>query len=43
MRKKTKVVLGISGSIAAYKSAELARYLITHGCEVRVVMTDSAA
>ena len=43
VRKKTKVVLGISGSIAAYKSAELARYLITHGCEVRVVMTDSAA
>ena len=36
------VVLGISGGIAAYKSAYLARRLIEAGCEVRVVMTPVA-
>lgn len=40
--EKRRIVLGITGSIAAYKSAELARYMITRGYEVRVVMTDSA-
>jgi phosphopantothenoylcysteine decarboxylase/phosphopantothenate--cysteine ligase len=40
--EKRRVVLGVTGSIAAYKSAELARYMITRGYEVRVVMTDSA-
>lgn len=37
-----RIVLGISGSIAAYKSAWLARDLQRAGAEVRVVMTPSA-
>lgn len=40
--EKRKVVLGITGSIAAYKSAELARHLVSWGFEVRVVMSESA-
>ncbi|OLQ78882.1 phosphopantothenoylcysteine decarboxylase [Photobacterium proteolyticum] len=37
-----KILLGISGGIAAYKCAELTRRLIERGAEVRVVMTQSA-
>ncbi|MFZ4063194.1 MAG: bifunctional phosphopantothenoylcysteine decarboxylase/phosphopantothenate--cysteine ligase CoaBC [Polynucleobacter sp.] len=37
-----KIVLGISGGIAAYKSAELARLLIQEGASVQVVMTKAA-
>lgn len=37
-----KIVLGISGGIAAYKSAYLIRELVRLGAEVRVVMTKSA-
>lgn len=37
-----KILLGISGGIAAYKCAELVRRLKEHGCIVKVVMTDSA-
>jgi phosphopantothenoylcysteine decarboxylase/phosphopantothenate--cysteine ligase len=37
-----KILLGISGGIAAYKSAELVRLLTKAGAEVRVVMTPSA-
>jgi len=37
-----KIILGICGSIAAYKSAELCRAFIKSGAEVRVVMTPSA-
>lgn len=37
-----KIVLGISGGIAAYKCAELVRRLKEHGCSVKVVMTESA-
>ena len=37
-----KILLGISGSIAAYKSILLTRLLIKAGAEVRVVMTPSA-
>jgi phosphopantothenoylcysteine decarboxylase / phosphopantothenate---cysteine ligase len=37
-----KVIVGISGSIAAYKAATLVRLLIKSGAEVRVLMTDSA-
>jgi phosphopantothenoylcysteine decarboxylase/phosphopantothenate--cysteine ligase len=37
-----KIVLGICGGIAAYKSAYLVRELTRLGAEVRVVMTDSA-
>lgn len=36
------ILLGISGGIAAYKSAELVRLLIKAGAEVRVVMTAAA-
>jgi phosphopantothenoylcysteine decarboxylase/phosphopantothenate--cysteine ligase len=34
-----KIVLGISGGIAAYKSAELTRLLVKVGASIRVVMT----
>ena len=37
-----RVIVGISGGIAAYKSAEIVRRLQDHGAEVRVVMTASA-
>ncbi len=37
-----KILLGISGGIASYKSAILARRLIDAGAEVRVVMTTGA-
>ena len=37
-----KIILGISGSIAAYKSAFLTRLLIKAGAEVQVLMTPSA-
>lgn len=37
-----RILLALSGGIAAYKSAELARRFVKAGCEVQVVMTDSA-
>ena len=37
-----RVLLGITGSIAAYKSAELTRLLIKSGFEVKCLMTDAA-
>jgi len=37
-----KIVLGVTGSIAAYKSADLVRRLGDAGAEVRVVMTKGA-
>ena len=37
-----KVLLGVSGSIAAYKSAHLVRELIKRGAEVQVIITDAA-
>ena len=37
-----KILLGVCGGIAAYKSAELLRRLREQGAEVRVVMTQSA-
>ncbi len=37
-----KILLGITGSIAAYKSAVLVRLLIKRGAEVKIVMTRSA-
>ncbi|HMD00702.1 MAG TPA: flavoprotein, partial [Ferruginibacter sp.] len=42
MLKDKKILLGISGSIAAYKSAILVRLLVKAGAEVKVVMTNSA-
>jgi len=37
-----KIVLGISGGIAAYKTPELARQLMQEGATVQVVMTEAA-
>ena len=37
-----RVVLGVTGGIAAYKAAELCRLLVKGGAEVRVVMTEAA-
>ena len=37
-----KVLIGVTGSIAAYKAAELVRLFVKNGDEVRVVMTPSA-
>lgn len=38
-----KIVLGVTGSIAAYKAADLVRLLIKEGAEVKVVMTQAAS
>ncbi|HVV51633.1 MAG TPA: flavoprotein, partial [Polyangia bacterium] len=37
-----RIVLGITGGIAAYKAAELCRLLVKAGATVRVVMTEAA-
>ena len=37
-----RIVLGLSGGIACYKSAELLRLLVKAGADVRVVMTEGA-
>ncbi|MGE5431102.1 MAG: bifunctional phosphopantothenoylcysteine decarboxylase/phosphopantothenate--cysteine ligase CoaBC [Syntrophomonadaceae bacterium] len=37
-----KIILGVTGGIAAYKSCLLARQLVKLGAEVRVIMTPSA-
>ena len=42
MKKIKHLVLGITGGIAAYKAAELARLLVKQGISVQVVMTDAA-
>src|ERR1043165_864900 len=42
MLKGKKILLGITGSIAAYKSPYLVRLLIKVGAEVKVIMTPSA-
>lgn len=42
MSHQPRIVLGVSGGIAAYKSAELVRLLIKDGMEVRVVMSRAA-
>jgi phosphopantothenoylcysteine decarboxylase/phosphopantothenate--cysteine ligase len=39
---RKKIILAVTGSIAAYKSALLARLLVKAGAEVRVVMTESS-
>lgn len=36
------IILGLTGSIAVYKSAELTRLLLDQGIQVQVVMTDAA-
>jgi len=40
--KGKKILLGITGGIAAYKAAELTRLLIKAGADVRVAMTEAA-
>jgi phosphopantothenoylcysteine decarboxylase/phosphopantothenate--cysteine ligase len=42
MIRGRKVILGISGGIAAYKAAELLRLMVKEGAEVWTVMTRSA-
>ena len=42
MQKNKSLVLGITGGIAAYKSAELVRLLVKANIDVTVVMTESA-
>jgi phosphopantothenoylcysteine decarboxylase/phosphopantothenate--cysteine ligase len=42
MLKGKKILLGITGSIAAYKSILLLRLLVKEGAEIRLVMTPSA-
>jgi phosphopantothenoylcysteine decarboxylase/phosphopantothenate--cysteine ligase len=42
MLQGKKIILGITGSIAAYKTAILARLLIKAGAEVQIIMTDDA-
>ncbi|HEX4958723.1 MAG TPA: bifunctional phosphopantothenoylcysteine decarboxylase/phosphopantothenate--cysteine ligase CoaBC [Lacibacter sp.] len=42
MLQGKKIVIGISGSIAAYKTILLVRLLVKQGAEVKVVMTPSA-
>ncbi len=37
-----KIVLGVTGGIAAYKAAEIVRHLQDHGLQVQVVMTAAA-
>jgi phosphopantothenoylcysteine decarboxylase/phosphopantothenate--cysteine ligase len=37
-----RILLGITGGIAAYKAAELVRLLVRSGADVRVVMTEAA-
>ena len=37
-----KILLGVSGSIAAYKACELASGLVKLGAEVQVIMTEGA-
>ncbi|NLX24933.1 MAG: phosphopantothenoylcysteine decarboxylase, partial [Lentisphaerae bacterium] len=39
---KPKVLIGVSGGIAAYKTAEVVSQLVKAGCDVRVVMTETA-
>ena len=41
--KNKKIILAVSGSIAAYKAAFLTRLLVKSGAEVQVLMTESAA
>ncbi len=42
MSKAKNIVLGVTGSIAAYKAAELTSQLNKQGCNVRVIMTADA-
>ena len=42
MLQGKKILLGVTGSIAAYKTAMLVRLLVKEGAEVKIIMTPSA-
>ena len=42
MTTKKRILLGLTGGIAAYKSAQLVRLLVKSGYDVRVALTESA-
>src|SRR5882762_3616524 len=42
MLKGKKIILGVTGSIAAYKTAVLVRLLVKQGADVKVIMTAAA-
>ena len=42
MLANKRILLGVTGGIAAYKTAELVRRLVKRGSQVQVVMTDNA-
>ena len=37
-----KILVGVTGGIAAYKTATIVRLLVKEGCEVKVIMTEHA-
>ncbi len=39
---KPKVLIGVTGGIAAYKAVDVASQLVKANCDVRVVMTEAA-
>jgi len=41
--RNRRILLGVSGSIAAYKAAPLVRLLVQAGAEVQVILTEAAA
>ena len=42
MLKGRKILVGVSGGIAAYKTATIIRMLVREGSEVKVLMTEHA-
>jgi len=42
MKAKPNIILGVTGSIAAYKAADLTSLLVKVGCDVHVVLTSDA-
>ena len=42
MLKGKKILIGVTGSIAAYKTVLLTRLLIKAGADVRIIMTPSS-
>lgn len=42
MLQNKKILLAVTGSIAAYKAATLVRYFVKEGAEVKVIMTNAA-
>ncbi|MCB0801315.1 MAG: phosphopantothenoylcysteine decarboxylase, partial [Bacteroidales bacterium] len=42
MLKGRKILLGVTGGIAAYKAAVIIRLLVREGAEVKVIMTPLA-